>query len=123
MIALKRPKENTSNTELKLVDRMKDIMKEDNNIEEEIEENKSGGWSPTSSPYPTPTPVIETDEVVEETNTTDEESEPEPEPEPEPEQKISTYQIYLNLNQKHAPDGEYSTNRRRGKRRRRKKML
>ena len=79
---LKRPKENTNNTELKLVDKMKDIMKEDNNIEEEIEENKSSGWSPTSSPYPTP--VIETDEVVEETNTTDEESEPEPEPEPEP---------------------------------------
>ena len=29
------------------------------------------GWSPTSSSYPTPTPVIETDEVVEE-NTSDE---------------------------------------------------
>lgn len=92
---LKRPKETNETTpELKLVDRMKNIMKEDNNIEEEIEEKNSGGWSPTSSSYPTPTPVIETDEVVEEKNTSDEdmvidESEPEPEPdlsniEPEP---------------------------------------
>lgn len=97
---LKRPKEtnetnetNETTHELKLVDKMKDIMKEDNNIEEEIEEKNSGGWSPTSSSYPTPTPVIETDEIVEEKNTSDEDMELEeqklePEPEPSPDGSI-----------------------------------
>lgn len=100
---LKRPKETNETTpELKLVDRMKDIMKEDNNIEEEIEEKNSGGWSPT------PTPVIETDEVVEEKNTSDEdmvidESEPEPEPEPE-EKKINTPDL-SNIEPEPSPDG------------------
>ena len=104
---LKKPKE-TSETkpELILVDRMKDIMKEDNNIEEKIEENKSGGWSPTSSPYPTPTPVIETNEVVEEKNTSDEDmdiNEPEPEPE-QMEKKFNTQDLY-NMEPEPSPDG------------------
>jgi myosin heavy subunit len=106
---LKRTKEISEKTpELKLVDKMKDIMKDDNNIEEEIEEKNSGGWSPTSSSYPTPTPVIETNDVVEEKNTSDEDmdiEEPEPEPGPGPTDKKFNTPDLPNIEPEPSPDG------------------